>query len=112
METAGKSILIIVITVIAAILVVYGSFILLSPAYRDKLKKRPMNNPKNKRVILDRLGHFNLEPGEGMDLEESGQKYSPYASGQNPNLSGYYNKDIKEEANPEGEADLFDMFMQ
>lgn len=68
-----------------------------------------MNRPKNQ-PILTRIGSFDLEPGEGMSLEESGQKYSPYASGQNPNLNGQYNTDIEETADPKGEADFFELF--
>lgn len=112
MEISGKSILIIVITVIAAFLVVYGSVILLSPAYRDKLKKRPMTHSKNKRRVLDKIGSFDLEPGKGISYELSGQKWSPDAPGLNPNLTGHYDKDIKETPDPKGEKDFFNMFME
>ena len=70
-----------------------------------------MKQPK-KSPTLVRFGGFDLEPGEGMSLEESGQKFSSYAPGQNPNLKGHYETDIKDESDPQGEQDFFGMFME
>ena len=112
METSAKNILFIAIAVIAAFLVVYGSVLLLSPAYRDNLKKRPMNRPKRIGRILDKIGSFDLEPGKGISYEESGQPYSEYASGQNPNLKGSYDVVVEKPNDQQGEEDFFNMFQQ
>ncbi len=112
MEGAGKSILYIIIAVMAIALIAYGSFLLMSPTYRDKLNKRPMKIKKHQSPTLVNFGGFHLEAGDGMSMEESGQKFSTFRPGQNPNLKGSSNTDIKEESNPQGEADLFTMFMQ
>ena len=67
-----------------------------------KYKKQPQH--------LAKLGGFWLEPGDGMNMEESGQKFSHYAPGQNPNLAGRQKENIEEESNPEGDQKFFDMF--
>ncbi len=68
--------------------------------------KKPQNQH------LAKLGSFWLEPGEGMSLEESGQKFSQYAPGQNPNLKGHNSQNIEEEPDTEGDQKFFNMFLQ
>lgn len=71
-----------------------------------------MKYSKNKPKVLDKIGGFDLEPGKGISYELSGQPWSPYAPGQNPNLKGHYSKDIQSKPDPKGEADFFNMFME
>lgn len=114
MGSLGKNILFWSLVIIAAGLIAYGGLGLLAPKYRDpKKKKKPMQSKKPKQLpVLDRIGGFDLEPGRGISYDESGQRFPEYASGQNPNLTGYYDQDIHEEPDPKGEEDFFSMFME
>jgi len=107
-----KNTIFIAIAAIAIILIVFGSVLLLSPANRSKLKKRPMNRPKKNPVILDKIGSFDLEPGKGISYEESGQPWSQHAPGQNPNLKGSYETVDKKPDNAQGNVDFFEMFQE
>jgi len=111
MGANSKSLVLIVVMIIAVALIVYGGFMLLSPSYRDRAK-RPKRKYQGRPIVLSRLGSFDLEPGKGISYEESGQLYSSFPSGQNPNLRGHYDQSVESEPDPQGEADFFGMFME
>ena len=105
----NKNILYGIVIIIAVVLIIYGSFLLLSPAYSDAMTRNPTIKPKRQK-IFDRIGDYFLEPGKGISYNESGQRFDANAPGQDPVIKGYYSKQTEQRPDPQGEADLFSMF--
>lgn len=108
MTDTAKNVLIWTIVIVAVALLVWGAFKLLSPGYIDKTRyvaRTPGFNP-----MLPHIGNFNLGPGTGMSYSQSGQLYSPYASGQTPVLKGRDNRQTAPTDDTKGAIDFFEMF--
>ncbi len=108
MSDTAKNALIWTIVIIAAALLIWGAFKLLSPGYIDKtayIKRVPAFSD-----LYPRIGHYNIARGTGMSYSQSGQLYSPYAPGQNPVIKGGNERNVPDQINKEGDNTFFELF--
>lgn len=108
MTDTAKNAIIWTIVIIAAAILIWGAFKLLSPSYIDKTAYVARNPAFN--ALYPRIGTFNLGQGTGMSYSQSGQLFSPYASGQQPVLKGHDNRNLPDQITDKAEVDFFTLF--